>query len=387
MDLAATLTGWRRHLHENPELSLQESDTAAFVRKQLDALGIPYVAGVGGHGVVATLSRGHGNGQGNGKSNRAVGLRADMDALPIAETTGLPYASRRAGIMHACGHDGHTTSLLGAAVLLSQDPGWTGTIHLVFQPAEEGYGGAKSMLADGLLQRFPMERIFGYHNMPGIAAGTLVVHDGPVMAAGARLDLTIRGHAGHAAMPHLTRDPMVALGHLLVALQTVVARTVDPLDSAVVSIGSVQGGVAANQIPAEVVLRGTFRTYRPGVRDLVEGTIRQIAAGIAQTFGVEIRVDVAHGVSATVNTKEEGELAAAAGADAGLPVCRDVPPSMAGEDFGWYLEQRPGAFAWIGNGPSGGGRELHNPNYDFNDAILPAAAGWLAAVAKRALGE
>ena len=383
MDLAATLTGWRRHLHENPELSLHESDTAAFVRARLDALGIPYVAGVGGHGVVATLSRGHAS----GRSNRAVGLRADMDALPITETTGLPYASRRTGVMHACGHDGHTTSLLGAAVLLSQDTDWTGTVHLVFQPAEEGYGGAKAMLADGLLDRFPMERIFGYHNMPGIPAGTLVVHDGPVMAAGARLDLTIRGHAGHAAMPHLTRDPMVALGHLLVALQTVVARTVDPLDSAVVSIGIVQGGVAANQIPAEVALRGTFRTYRPEVRDLVEGTIRRIAAGVAQTFGVEIDIHVAHGVSATVNSRAEGDLAAEAGSDAGLPVRRDVPPSMAGEDFGWYLEQRPGAFAWIGNGPAEGGRELHNPNYDFNDAILPAAAGWLAAVAKRALGE
>src|SRR5271157_4965892 len=246
--LAETLTAWRRHLHAHPELTLHEKATAAFVCERLRELGVSFVFGVGGHGVVATISR--------GQSNRSVGLRADMDALPIAETTGVPHASTHHGVMHACGHDGHTTSLLGAAALLQQDTTWSGTVRLVFQPAEEGGGGAKTMIADGLFERFPMERIFGYHNWPGLEAGAVAVHDGPVMAAGNRLILTVKGHSGHAALPHMTRDPMVAAAHLLLALQTIVSRNVDPLDSAVITIGVVQAGSAANQIPGEAVMRG-----------------------------------------------------------------------------------------------------------------------------------
>ncbi len=378
-DLLATLTAWRRHLHAHPELSNQERATSAFVQARLAELGIPFTAGVGGGaGVVATLAR--------GRSNRAVGLRADMDALPITETTGLPYASENPGVMHACGHDGHTASLLGAASLLARDASWSGTIHLVFQPAEEGGGGARSMLADGLFDRFPMERIFGFHNWPGLEAGTVAVHAGPVMAAGTRIVLTLEGHAGHAAMPHLARDPMVAAGHLLVALQTIVSRNVDPLETAVVSICMIDGGVAGNQIPHRVVMRGTVRTYKPAVRTTVEAAINRIAQGIAQTFGVTATVEIPLGGVATINTGPEADLAAAAAEAAGLPVRRDLPPSMAGEDFAAYLQQKPGAFVWIGNGPAEPGRELHNPGYDFNDAILPATAGWMAAVAKRALG-
>ena len=372
------VTGWRQHIHRHPELSLHERETAAFVCRTLTELGIPFTSGVGGHGVVATLSR--------GPSNRSVGIRADMDALPITETTGLSYASATPGVMHACGHDGHTASLLGAAALLAADPSWTGTVQLVFQPAEEGAGGARAMIADGLFERFPMERIFGYHNWPGLEAGTVMVHDGAVMAAGARVDITVDGHAGHAAMPHLTRDPMLASAHLLIALQSIVARAVDPLDSAVVSICMVDGGVAGNQIPSRAVMRGTFRTHKPAVRDLVEASIRRIADGIAQTFDVSADVDIRHGVSVTANALPEAALAAEAAAALGVPVRRDLPPSMAGEDFGWYLEQRPGAFAWIGNGKAEPGRELHNPGYNYNDAILPTASGWLAATARRALG-
>jgi hippurate hydrolase len=241
------------------------------------------------------------------------------------------------------------------------------------------------MLADGLFTRFPMERIFGYHNWPGLEAGTVMLHDGPVMAAGARIALVVEGHAGHAAMPHMTRDPMLAAGHLLIALQSIVSRNVDPLDTAVVSIATVNGGFASNQIPGTVRLTGTFRTHRPEVRDLIEARIRAIAAGIGQTFDVTVGVDINHGVSVTRNHKPDADLAAAAATVMGAPVRRDMAPSMAGEDFGWYLEERPGAFAWIGNGPAGDGAGLHNPGYDFNDAILPTASGWLAATARQAL--
>ena len=377
--LADTLTTWRRHLHANPELTLHEKETSAFVQAKLRELGVPFVAGVGGHGVVATISR--------GSSNRNVGLRADMDALPIAETTGAAHASKNAGVMHACGHDGHTTSLLGAAALLVRDPNWIGTVQLVFQPAEEGGGGAKSMIADGLFERFPMERIFGYHNWPGLEAGTVAVHDSAVMASGNRLIFTVKGHGGHAALPHLTRDPLVASAHLLLALQSIVSRNVDPLDSAVITIGMIQAGTAANQVPGEALIRGTMRTLREEVRDRIETAIHRVAAGVAMTCDVAIDVQIPRGNPVTLNTAAERDLAAEAVIEAGLPLRRDMPPAMTGEDFAWYLHQRPGAFVWIGNGSAEGGRELHNSNYDYNDEILPAAAGFLAAVAKRALGE
>ncbi len=377
--LLETATAWRQHLHRHPELSLHERETAAFVARTLQSLGIACTTGIGGHGVVGTISR--------GQSNRSVGLRADMDALPIVEATGAPHASTVPGVMHACGHDGHTAALLAAAAMLARDTDWTGTVQLVFQPAEEGYGGARAMLADGLLDRFPMERIFGWHNWPGLAAGTLAVHDGPVMAAGVRVAFTLTGHAGHAAMPHLTRDPVLAAAQLLVALQSIVSRNVDPLQSAVVSICTLQGGTATNQIPDEVRLGGTMRAHLPEVSAYLEAAVHRVAAGIAAATDVRIETAVTTGVRATINTAEEAVLAAEAGAGLGLPVRRDMAPSMASEDFGWYLAERPGAFAWIGNGPSDGGRTLHNAGYDFNDAILPPAASWLVATAKRALGR
>jgi hippurate hydrolase len=377
--LSDTLTAWRHHLHAHPELTLHEKETAAFVGAKLRELGVPFVAGVGGHGIVATISR--------GQSNRSVGLRADMDALPISETTGLAYASGNPGVMHACGHDGHTTSLLGAAALLQRDTSWTGTVHLVFQPAEEGGGGAKSMIADGLFERFPMERIFGYHNWPGLDAGTVAVHDGTVMASGGRIEFRVKGRSGHAALPHLTRDPMVASAHLLLALQTIVSRNVDPLDAVVITVATMETGSAANQIPDEAFMRGTMRTLRDEVCDAVETAIRRVAAGVAQSCDVEIDVALRRGNPVTVNTPAERDLAAEAVLAAGLPLRRDMPPAMTGEDFAWYLQQRPGAFVWIGNGPAEDGRGLHSSSYNYNDAILPAAADYLAGVARRALGS
>jgi amidohydrolase len=377
--LADTLTGWRRHLHAHPELTLHEQETAKFVCAKLQELNVPFVAGLGGHGVVATISR--------GQSNRSVGLRADMDALPIAETTNLPYASGNPGVMHACGHDGHTVSLLGAAALLQQDTSWTGTVHLVFQPAEEGGGGAKNMIAEGLFERFPMERIFGYHNWPGLDAGTVAVHDAAVMASGGRMEFRVKGVSGHAALPHLTRDPMVASAHLLLGLQTIVSRNVDPLDSVVISVATMEAGTAANQISGEAVMRGTMRTLRNDTCDQVEEAIRRVCAGVALSCDVRIEVTLRRGNPVTVNAPAERDLAAEAVVAAGLPLRRDMLPAMTGEDFAWYLEQRPGAFVWIGNGPADNGRALHNSGYDYNDAILPAASGYLASVAKRALGS
>jgi amidohydrolase len=386
-DLHDRLTGWRRDLHRHPELSLHEADTARFLQARLTELGIPFESGIGGHGIVATLTRG---GSSNSGSNRSVGLRTDMDALPIHETTGTPYASETPGVMHACGHDGHMAGLLGAAILLQRDPGWTGTVRLVFQPAEEGFGGAGAMLADGLLDRFPMERIFGLHTWPGLPAGTVAVHGGagrraPVMAAGTRLRITLDGHAGHAAQPHLTRDPMLGAAHLLLALQSVVSRNTDPLDAAVLSICRIDGGDAENQIPDRATLRGTMRSHDPAVHEAMTARVRAISHGIAAALDLRASFDLDSHVTATINHGPEADLAAAAATALGAELRRDLAPSMASEDFGAYLEQRPGAFVWVGNGPAEGGRSLHNSGFDFNDAILPTTAGWLAAVARAAL--
>jgi hippurate hydrolase len=302
--------------------------------------------------------------------------------LPIGEATGLAYASRNPGVMHACGHDGHTVSLLGAAALLARDENWAGTVHLVFQPAEEGGGGARRMIADGVFARFPMERVFGYHNWPGLEAGTVQVHDGPVMAAGGRLEFRVKGRSGHAAMPQQAKDPMLAAAHLLIALQSVVSRETSPLDAAVISLCTIEAGTAANQIPDEAVMRGTMRSLRPEVREAMDEAMRRVAAGVAQTFGVGIELDIRHSNLVTANSKVEADLAVAACGAAGLPARTDLAPAMTGEDFCWFLAERPGAFVWIGNGPSA---SLHNAGYDFNDGVLPVAATYLASVAKRAL--
>ncbi|NMJ44033.1 amidohydrolase [Roseomonas sp. JC162] len=377
-DLPATLTAWRRHLHANPGLTLHEGETAAFVVARLREMGVTEIAeGIGGHGVVATLRRGGGN--------RSVGLRGDMDALPIQEQSEeLPWKSTVPGVMHACGHDGHTTALLGAAKVLLDDPNWTGTVRLVFQPAEEGGGGARKMIADGLFQRFPMERIFGWHNWPGLPAGTIGVHDRAVMAAGARFEIVFDGHAGHAALPHLTRDPMIAAGHAIVAIQSIVARNLDPLTGGVVSVTVVEGGEAQNQITARVTLKGTARWLRDEDQATIEQGLARIADGIAQTFGVRATFSFRAGVGVTANHAAERDLAADAAA-AVTDLRRDVLPAMTGEDFAWFLREVPGAFVWIGNGPAENGRELHHPRYDFNDDILPVAAKFLAETAKRAL--
>jgi amidohydrolase len=378
-DLLAKLTQWRRHLHTHPELSEHENATAAFVQDKLTEFGIPFVAGVGGAGIVATLSR--------PGSNRTVGLRADMDALPINEANDLPYASRSPGVMHACGHDGHTVCLLGTAAALAKDESWKGQVQFIFQPAEENGVGAKAMIADGLLERFPMERVFAFHNWPGIEAGTVAVHNGPVMAAGGRWQITLHGLAGHAAIPHQTRDPIVAAGHLIVALHTIVSRNVDPVDAVVLSIAQVNGGVVSNQIPGSVTLVGTLRTYDQDVRD-----------GCDQAHG-EHRCRHLRGLWHARRCRDpldrppDHQLARRSRAGRGRsarcrrPVRRDVRPSTTGDDFSFLRLHRPGAYVWIGNGPAGPDGELHNSRYDFNDAILPVAIAWMSKVARLALED
>jgi hippurate hydrolase len=374
----ATLTSWRRHLHAHPGLTLEEGPTAGFVVQKLREMGITEITeNFGGHGVVATIRRAGGN--------RSVGLRGDMDALPIQEQSDdLPWKSTVPGVMHACGHDGHTTALLGAARLLLEDKGWTGTVHLVFQPAEEGGGGALAMIADGLFTRFPMDRIFGWHNWPGLPAGTIAIHDRAVMAAGARIELIFDGHAGHAALPHLTRDPLLAAGHAIVAVQSIIARNVDPLMGGVVSLTVIEGGEAQNQIPSRVTIKGTMRWLYDEAGDAIREGLQRITDGVAATCGVKGTLIISPGLGVTANSPAERDLAAAAAASV-TETRRDMRPAMTGEDFAWFLKEVPGAFVWIGNGPAEEGRDLHNARYDFNDAILPTASKFLAEVAKRAL--
>jgi hippurate hydrolase len=305
-----------------------------------------------------------------------------MDALPITETTGAAYASRNPGVMHACGHDGHTASLLGAVRLLRDDPGWSGTVRFVFQPAEEGFGGAQAMLADGLMTRFPMQSIFGYHNWPGLETGTVMLHDGPIMAAAAHLNITVTGHAGHAAMPHLAADPVQGAAQIIIGLNAIIARTVDPLDAAVISICRLRAGDALNQIPSEARIGGTIRALSEPAMAALEGRIRQLATHTAQAMGLTAEVEIGGYLPPTVNDRPSADLAARAAAGLGLPVRRDLAPTMGAEDFGRFLKEIPGAYAWIGNGPGAG---LHNPGYDYNDAILTVAAQYLAATAKAAL--
>lgn len=372
---ASQLASWRHYLHSHPELSCKEAGTAAFVCARLDELGIPYEAGIGGHGVVATLKR--------GGSNRSVGLRADMDALPINEATGKPYASQTPGVMHACGHDGHTASLLGAAKLLKEDPSWSGQIYLVFQPAEEGADGAQSMIDDGLFERFPMERIFGYHNWPGAEAGVVLLRSGPIMAGAAEFKVTLKGVAGHAAFPQLCKDPVQGAAHLIVAMNTIVARNLPPNETGVISTCTLKAGEAHNQIPESASMGGTIRAFSVSAMELLKRRLTELSHGIAAAFELEADVLIDSGIKPTVNTKIETDLARQAVQAAGLKLGPDFDPTMGAEDFGCFLQKIPGAFAVIGNGLTSTG--LHTPTYDYNDEILPIAANYLAECARTAL--
>jgi amidohydrolase len=374
------LTAWRRHLHEHPELAYEETATAAFVAERLRSFGVDEVhTGIARTGVVGVIRGRDGGG--------AIALRADMDALPIREATGLDYASRHDGRMHACGHDGHTTMLLGAARYLAETRNFRGTVHLVFQPAEEGSGGGRRMIEEGLFRRFPAERVFGMHNWPWLPVGSFAMCRGPAMAAADQFRITVTGTGCHAAMPHTGRDPIIAATLIVQALQAVVSRQVDPLDNAVVSVTRFAGGDAYNVVPETAELLGTVRTFRTGTQDFLRRRMAEVVEGIARAQGLEAVLDYRIGYPPTVNSAAEAALGADTAAEIAGEECVDraPAPSMGAEDFAFMLQERPGSYIWLGSGGAEAGRILHSPHYDFNDAALPYGVSYWARLVERLL--
>jgi amidohydrolase len=378
----AEMTEWRHRIHARPETAFEERETAALVSELLQSFGIAVDRGVARTGVVGTL-------EGRVPGDRAIALRADMDALHIAEQNDFPHASKVPGRMHACGHDGHTAMLLGAARHLAETRNFAGRIHFIFQPAEENEGGARLMLEEGALERYPVEAVYGMHNWPGLPLGQFAIRPGPMMAAFDIFEITIEGRGGHAAMPHLAVDPIVAAAQVISGLQTIASRNLHPLEGAVVSVTQIHGGDTWNVIPETVVLRGTTRAFSPRVQDQLEPAIRRVAEGACRACGAVMQLRYERRYPPTLNAPAETEIAARAAADivGEGSVMRDFLPSMGAEDFAFFLEKKPGAYIWIGNGTADKGGMLHNPNYDFNDAILPLGASYWVRLAEAVLAK
>lgn len=372
------IAGWRQHLHAHPETAFDEHQTAAFVAEKLAGFGLEVHTGIGKTGVVGIL---------RGDDGPAIGLRADMDALHVDELTNLPYRSHTAGKMHACGHDGHTTMLLAAARYLSENKPASGTVVFIFQPAEENEGGGRAMVEDGLFERFPADAVFGMHNWPGLDVGTFAISPGAMMAACDTLDVIFRGKGGHGAMPHLCADPLPAAAHFITAAQTIVSRNIPPTETAVVSITQVHGGDTWNVIPDEVRLKGTLRAFDEDVRTLLHDRLRALADGTAATFGIEADITLNTGYPATVNAETETAFALTIAQDiVGVDnVETTLSPSMAAEDFSYMLNEKPGCYIWLGNGPGGGGCLLHNARYDFNDDVIGIGATYWVRLAEKFL--
>ena len=377
------LTSVRRDIHAHPELSFQEDRTSALVADKLTAWGIEVHRGLAKTGIVGVIP-------GKKKaSGRGIGLRADMDCLPMHEKNNFDHRSRNEGRMHACGHDGHTTMLLGAARYLAETRNFDGTAYLIFQPAEEGGGGGEVMVKEGLFERFPANEVYALHNWPGLPPGKMAVRAGPVMAATDEVQITVHGRGGHGAMPHLAVDPVLAAAHIITALQSIASRNVSPIEAVVVSICSMatsQVGVF-NVIPDHVKLVGTVRSFQRETRELAERRLREIATKTAEALGASAEVTYARGYPATVNSTREAQFAAQVGKRLfGVDnVITEHEPTMGGEDFSFMLQARPGAYVFLGQGGAAGGCLLHNPNYDFNDEVIPLGAGYLAALVEEAL--
>tara|TARA_R110000796_G_scaffold11478_1_gene38075 strand:- start:66033 stop:67223 length:1191 start_codon:yes stop_codon:yes gene_type:complete len=373
-ELVDEFIAWRHHLHAHPETAFEENLTSAFVADKLKSFGLDVTRGIARTGVVATL---HGK-KGSGKR---IGLRADMDALDIHETTNLPYASKHPGKMHACGHDGHMAMLLGAAKILAENPDFTGTVDFIFQPAEENEGGGREMVNEGLFDRYPCDAVYGMHNWPGRDVGTMAMKPGPMMASYDVFEIVVEGKGCHAAMPHLGRDPITAAGQVLLALQTIAARNVNPLQSAVISPTQIFGGDTWNVIPDTATIRGTVRTFDPAIQDMIEKRLATVAKSTANAFDCQARVSYQRRYPATINSEAQTGIAQAAAAKViGLQNIDTNPePSMASEDFAFMLNTKPGSYVWLGNGPTDGNCLLHNATYNFNDDAIPyGVTFWIA---------
>ena len=376
-DFTPDMTAWRRHLHTIPELMFECHQTAAFVVERLREFGITEIhEGIATTGIVAIIE-----GQGDGPT---IGLRADMDALPMQEETGLPYASMVDGMMHACGHDGHTTMLLGAARYLAETRNFKGRVALIFQPAEENGGGGEVMVKEGILDTFDIKEVYALHNAPGVEVGNFYTTPGPIMAAADSFDIHIVGNGGHGAMPHATADPIMAAVGIANAIQTIVSRNNYSQDNLVVSITQIHTGSADNVVPEKAYMNGTVRTFDPAVRTMVMARLEAIVAGQAAAYGVEARMDYLVGYPATINEPERTEFAAEVAreiaGDAGVD--GNAPPEMGAEDFAYLLEKRPGSYLFVGNGDTAG---LHHPEYDFDDEAAAAGASFFAKLIERAL--
>ncbi len=372
---------WRREIHAHPELAYQEHRTADFVATKLESFGIPIVRGLGKTGLVGTIKAGN--------SDRSIGLRADMDALPLAEMNAFAHRSQQPGVMHACGHDGHTAMLLAAAEHLAATRAFDGIVHFIFQPAEEGEAGAKAMMDDGLFENFPMEAVYGLHNWPGLDVGKMAMRTGAAMAAMDIFEVKIHGQGGHAALPHLAIDPVVVAAQLVTAWQTVVSRNVKAIDPAVLTVTQFHAGDAWNVIPETVVLRGTVRCFSQSVRATIESRMRQLAEGLCAAHGCRLEWWYEKRFPPTVNSAQETDTAARA-AQAVLghaQVNTEVEPVTGSEDFGYMLEAKPGCYAFIGNGPGSGGCLLHSPTFDFNDDIIPIGASYWVQLVEQVLAR
>ncbi len=381
IEIQGEISAIRRDIHAHPELAYEENRTSDIVAAKLAEWGLEVTRGLGKTGLVGTLRKGN--------SVKAIGLRADMDCLPMDETNDFEHASKNPGRMHACGHDGHTAMLLGAAKVLSEKRDFEGAVHFIFQPAEEG-GGGRAMIDDGLFEKFPCDAVFAIHNKPGLPLGMIATKPGALLAAADRWDLRITGKGGHAAHPHLSLDPLIVAANLVLSLQTIVSRNMDPFASSVVTVGFVKGGSAYNVIPTDAHVGGTTRTTTPEARKLIEARIREICEGAAKMYGVKIDVEYRYGYPPTINNAQRAAFAidVAAGVCGPHGVRDNVQASMGAEDFSYMLEKVPGAMVWLGNGgEDGNGAGLHNSRYDFNDMAIPFGVSFFVNTVERFLGE
>jgi hippurate hydrolase len=386
-ELQGEVSEWRRHLHQNPEILYDVNETAAFVAAKLKEFGVDEVAtGIGRTGVVGIIKGKGGAGSAAGASSRTIGLRADMDALPLTELTEKPWASKTPGKMHACGHDGHTSMLLGAAKYLAETRNFEGTVALIFQPAEEGGAGALAMIEDGMMERFGIDEVYGMHNMPGIPVGQFAIRKGGIMAAPDRFTITIKGRGGHAAQPHKTIDPIFIGSQLVGSLQAIAARNADPVQSVVISVTRFDAGTTHNIIPDNAIIMGTVRTLNEDTRDLAENRIRQIVEGLASAHGAGWSIDYERKCPVTSNHDSETDhaIGVASSIVGTANVDANVEPTMAGEDFAFMLKRRPGAFIFIGNGDTAA---LHNPNYDFDDEAIAYGISYWVKLTEQRLSE